>query len=105
MDGRTIEPGANLDDKELHMHADVMFVNGQAFILGVFMPIDLMLATSLNNFRNKPNIRCAVEEQLNTVEKRLFTVPIMHSDNEFKDEQVSDESSLRFANIREGPGL
>ena len=105
MDGRTIEPGADLDDKELHMHADVMFVNEQAFLLGVFMPIDLTLVTSLNNSRNKPNLRCAVEEQLNTVEKRGFTVPVVHCDNEFKDEQVEAAIGNRDMVFDEvGPG-
>ena len=76
MDGRTIEPGAELEDKTVHMHADIMFICEQPFLLGVFMPIDLTVVTSLSMSRNKPNLRAAVEEQLNQEEKRGFAVQV-----------------------------
>jgi hypothetical protein len=104
-EGRKIEPGADLESKELHLHADVMFINEHAFLLGVFMPIDLTVVTSLEETRNKAKLRSAVEAQLNEVEKRGFSVPVLHCDNEFKDEQVEQAISNRNMVFNEvGPG-
>ena len=84
-EGRKVEPGGDLQSKELHLHADIMYINEQPFLLGVFMPIDLTVVTSLNGTRSKSKLRSAVEKQLNKVEKSGFSVPVIHCDNEFKD--------------------
>ena len=69
------------------------------------MPIDLTMVTSLKSSKNKANLRVAVEEQLNAVEKRGYTVPVLHCDNEFKDEQVEYAIRNRDMVFNEvGPG-
>jgi len=70
------------------MHADIMYIQSHAFLLGVFQPIDLTVVSTLDAGRQHPALRVAVEEQLNLVEKKGFQVPVLHCDNEFKDEHV-----------------
>ena len=53
------------------------------------MPINLTVMTTLEGSSRKANVRAAVKEQLNLVEKKGFAVFMIHCDNEFRDEQVS----------------
>ena len=104
-DSGTVEPGQDLRDKLLHMHADVIYIESHSFLLGVFLPIDLTVITTLDTGKQHPALRAAVEEQLNLVEKSGFQVQVLHCDNEFKDEQV--EAAIRNRNMNfnvVGPG-
>ena len=105
MDGRTIEPASEAVDKVLHMHMDVMYVNSHPFLLGVFMPINLTVATVLEGSSRRKNIRAAVEEQLYIVEQKGFFITTIHCDNEFRDEQVNAAAANRNINFNvAGPG-
>ena len=104
-DGRTVEPAAELVDKTLHMHMDVMYINAHPFLLGVYMPINLTVVTTLEGSSRKQCIRAAVEEQLYMVEQKGYTVTTIHCDNEFRDEQVCAAAANRSIDFNiVGPG-
>ena len=73
LDRRNIEPAGAAADMALHMHMDVMYVNTHPFLLGVFMPINLTVVTTLEGFNRKQSIRAAVEEQIYMMES--FPIP------------------------------
>jgi hypothetical protein len=71
---------------DIHMHCDIMFVTGNAFLISVGVPIGLTITTHLGTMKDKARsvqlVRKAELFQVNLYKAAQFNVRIMSTDNE-----------------------
>ena len=85
----SIEPGIRVRHAPVYMYTDVMYVTGQAFLLSLWLPINLVAVNHIpinrKQGQSKPTggeIRKALEEQLNKLEGKHIHILACYADNE-----------------------
>jgi hypothetical protein len=72
--GKIVEPN-------LVMHADVMFVAGMPFLVGIFKPLTLMFSTLIKS-RATADVKRAIDKRISTVQSEGFKVTEITADGE-----------------------
>jgi hypothetical protein len=86
------------------MHADIMFVNEQPFLVSITHPIGMILVESVINLTT-PLLRTALKKMFGAFESRRIRITIFTSDNERGIAALaSDVSAMGVEVIVIGPG-
>lgn len=88
-------PLPHVAERELTLYADIMFVNGEPYLLVVALPLGLVLVKDLTA-RSAPVLIKAFQVMLNDLRSRGFTPRYLLSDREGGVAKVSDQLGLVF---------